>query len=380
MTDRFTEFRPDYAPRLPGDYLRRFLNERGIKIVDFARRTGRPTKAISEIISGKVSITPETAIQFERVLGEGAGFWLALEAKHQLSLARSKEEQAASSKKAMGWAKRFPVSQMLKLGLLDKKPDPSELVDHILRAFGVSSISAWEQHWQKRLDLSRFKQQNHNGIDPLGVAVWLRAAEIRADFIETEPYSEATFRSTLPRLRDLSKQPWPKISNELISLCAKAGVAVAMVPKVPRTGLRGAAYWATKDKAVVVVSDRLGYEANVWFAFFHECCHILEHSKKSVFIDKDNNGTAGRDIEAEADRFSAETIIPGSIVSDFKATFGSKVPRFSSKSLTHFASQHDIDPGLLLVRLQREEVISYKTQLTKIKRRITFNANGRMSV
>lgn len=376
MTERMTEFRPDYAPRLPGEYLRRFLNERGIKIVDFARRTGRPTKAISEIISGKVSITPETAIQFERVLGEGAGFWLALEAKHQLSLARSKEELAGSSKRALDWGKRFPMVEMLKLGLLDKRPDPSQLVDHILKAFGVSSISAWERHWQERLDLSRFKQQNHNGIDPLGVAVWLRGAEIAADRIETAPYSEAAFRSILPQLKALSKQPWQTISDELVTLCATVGVAVALIPSVPRTGLRGAAYWATKDKAVIVLSDRLGYEANVWFAFFHECCHILDHSKKSVFIDKDNNGTAGRDIEADADRFSAETIIPRSVVAEFKETFGSKVPRLSSKALTQFADRHDIDPGLLLVRLQREDIISYKTQLTKIKRRVTFSASA----
>ncbi|MEY8142513.1 HigA family addiction module antitoxin [Falsihalocynthiibacter sp. CO-5D18] len=376
MTERMTEFRPDYAPRLPGEYLRRFLNERGIKIVDFARRTGRPTKAISEIISGKVSITPETAIQFERVLGEGAGFWLALEAKHQLSLARSKEELAGSSKMALDWAKRFPMVEMLKLGLLDKKPDPFELVDHILKAFGVSSIPAWEQHWQERLDLSRFKQQNHNGIDPLGVAVWLRGAEIAADRIETAPYSEAAFRSILPQLKTLSKEPWQTISDELVKLCATVGVAVALIPSVPRTGLRGAAYWATKNKAVIVLSDRLGYEANVWFAFFHECCHILDHSKKSVFIDKDNNGTAGRDIEADADRFSAETIIAGSVVAEFKETFGSNVPKFSSKALTQFANQHDVDPGLLLVRLQREDVISYKTQLAKIKRRIKFNSSS----
>lgn len=70
--------------------------------------------------------------------------------------------------------------EMLKRGLLDKRPDPSQLEDHILKAFGVSSISAWERHWQERLDLSRFKQQNHNAIDPLRVVVWLKGAEIEA--------------------------------------------------------------------------------------------------------------------------------------------------------------------------------------------------------
>jgi len=373
MTTQHNQFRPDYKPRLPGEYLRRILNERGIKIVDFARRTGRPTKAISEIISGKVAITPETAMQFERALGEGAGLWLALEAKHQLSMARSREEKADSKDSAVTWADRFPIGEMLRLKLLDRRPSATERVDRILRAFGVSSISAWEHHWQERLDLSRFKQQNHHKIDPLGVAVWLRCAEVTADRIETFPYSEVKFRSLLSDIRELTLRPWDEISHDLISSCADVGVAVALVPSVAKTGLRGAAYWATKDKAVIVVSDRLKREANVWFSFFHEACHILEHSKKAVFLDEKDTGTGGRDIEKEADRFSAETIIPGMIVDEFKASYGPRVTRITQKAFKDFADRKRVAPGLLLARLQHEDIIPQKTPLAKLKRKVEFS-------
>lgn len=374
MTEGFSSnFSPDYAPRSPGEYLRRFLESRGIKIVDFARRTGRPTKTISEIISGKVAITPETALQFERVLGEGAGFWLALEAKHQLAKVRERETTASNSKDATDWAKNFSIPEMVKLKLLEAKPTGTKLVESVLRAFGVSSMAAWDEHWQKRLDLSRFKQQGHNNIDPYAVAVWLRCAEITADRIETAPYSEVEFRNKLPLLRKLPLERWDDVSEKLIDECAQVGVAVALVPMVAKTGLRGAAYWARKDKAVIIISDRLKREANIWFSFFHEACHILEHSKKAVFIDQEEKGTGGRDIEAEADQFSAETLIPTDVLEAFVSTYGAYVPTMKSSVFKCFAEEHEVAPGLLLMRLQHHKVIPQKTSLVKVKRKVEFS-------
>ena len=366
-------FSPDYAPRVPGEYLRRFLDARGIKIVDFAKRTGRPTKTISEIISGKASITPETALQFERVLGESAGFWLKLEANHQLSKIREKEGSAAQSSDSKTWAKKFALLEMRKLGLLGENPKPADLVDSVLRAFGVSNIPAWNEYWQKRLDLARFKQQEHNPIDPYAVAIWLRCAEIVADGIETAEYSEQRFRQIIPKLRKLSLKPWGDISEGLIEECAKVGVAVALIPMVPKTGLRGAAYWATKDKAVIVISDRLKREPNVWFAFFHEVCHILEHSKKAVFIDGADSGTSERDIEAEADQFSAETLIPNHVLTEFTSTFGEYVPKMRADLFKRFADKYEVSPGLLLTRLQHHKVIPRQTSLAKLMRKVEFS-------
>ena len=57
---------------------------------ELAERTGRPKKTINEIVKGKAAITPETALQFERVLGIPAGFWIAREQNYRESLARGK--------------------------------------------------------------------------------------------------------------------------------------------------------------------------------------------------------------------------------------------------------------------------------------------------
>ncbi len=52
----------------PGETLREILSERSISQADLAGRMGRPQKTISEIMNGKASITPETALELELVL------------------------------------------------------------------------------------------------------------------------------------------------------------------------------------------------------------------------------------------------------------------------------------------------------------------------
>jgi HTH-type transcriptional regulator / antitoxin HigA len=49
-------FRPNYAVA-PGETLRETLETLGMSQAEFADRTGRPKKTISEIITGKAAIT-----------------------------------------------------------------------------------------------------------------------------------------------------------------------------------------------------------------------------------------------------------------------------------------------------------------------------------
>ena len=89
------EFRPDYAVP-PGWLLEERLELREWSQAEFARRCGRSAKLISDIISGKAPIEPETALQFEKVLDLSADIWLNLEAEYQLHLAREREREHAA--------------------------------------------------------------------------------------------------------------------------------------------------------------------------------------------------------------------------------------------------------------------------------------------
>jgi len=75
-------YSPDYAVA-PGETLLETIQALGMNQTDLAARTGTPLKTIDEIIKGKESITPRTALQFERVLGIPATFWNSLERNYR---------------------------------------------------------------------------------------------------------------------------------------------------------------------------------------------------------------------------------------------------------------------------------------------------------
>lgn len=67
-------FNPDYAIH-PGEILNETLGARGISNREFARHCGISSKTVSLIIDGKAPVTPDMAIQFERVLGVSSAIW-----------------------------------------------------------------------------------------------------------------------------------------------------------------------------------------------------------------------------------------------------------------------------------------------------------------
>lgn len=85
MAERYVnEYTPD-SVSLPGETLREVLDERQMTQADLAERMGLPKKTVNEIVQGKAAITPEAALQLERVLGVPADFWNNLEQNYQES-------------------------------------------------------------------------------------------------------------------------------------------------------------------------------------------------------------------------------------------------------------------------------------------------------
>src|SRR5216117_4117994 len=99
-------YSPDYAVP-PGDTLLEVIESLGITQAELAERTGRPKKTINEIIQGKAAITPETALQLERVLGVHASFWNNLERGYREALARNNERPQLAQH--LSWIDSFPL-------------------------------------------------------------------------------------------------------------------------------------------------------------------------------------------------------------------------------------------------------------------------------
>ncbi len=76
-------------PIHPGEILADELNEIGVTASELARQINVPANRVSQILSGKRSITGDTALRLGHWFGTSAQFWLNLQAAYDLELARA---------------------------------------------------------------------------------------------------------------------------------------------------------------------------------------------------------------------------------------------------------------------------------------------------
>jgi addiction module HigA family antidote len=75
----------------PGVILREELETRGLSASGLALKLRVAPQRIQEIVAGKRSITPETALRLGRYFGNEPEFWLSLQATHDLAILRREQ-------------------------------------------------------------------------------------------------------------------------------------------------------------------------------------------------------------------------------------------------------------------------------------------------
>ena len=356
------QYVPDYVSP-PGDVLLETLQERGMTQAELAERMGRPKKTINEIVRGKAAITPETALQLERVLGPPASFWNRYEQLYRQHLAERKEREVLENQ--VEWLQGFPVRAMVERGWIRSCGNELSQLYELLNFFGVASPEQWEKVCKRSLVAFRKARTSQSNVKSL--SAWLRRGEIQAGNIDCEPYESDRFRQTLINIRELTLKPPEEFEPELIRLCASTGVAVTFVPQLPQCGISGATRWLRPDKALLQLSLRYKTDDQLWFTFFHEAGHILLHGKRDVFLEDDDMD--GDDKELEADGFAAKILIPSARMKGFLRT--SRPGHISIDAIESFASDIAIAPGIVVGRLQHDRNLPFRHG-NRLKRRLAW--------
>jgi addiction module HigA family antidote len=344
-------FRPDYAVP-PGKLIEEYLRDNAISARELARRCGRSAKLIVEIMAGKAPVEPETALQLERVTEIDASIWLAFETKYRLQLARELESQKLTEH--LGWGKRFPLKALQDRGFIPQGLNPVEKLRAVLRFFGVGSVDACKARCSDLIEADyRTSGAFESGLEPL--AVWLRIGELRASQIETEPYDRAAFLDALRRIRLLTQCPISEARDRITHECASAGVAFVLEEPVDKVVVSGVSKWLSPRLAMIQQSLRFKKDDHFWFTFFHEAAHILLHSRKGIFIDlAKGSGSADPKLEAEANDWASDFLIPRSALLDFMTEF-----RRTEQEVVDFATRLGIAPGIVVGQLQHRKVIGF---------------------
>ncbi|WP_328914628.1 MULTISPECIES: ImmA/IrrE family metallo-endopeptidase [unclassified Streptomyces] len=340
---------PDYAVP-PGATILEFLEDSSMTQREFAVRADISTKHLNQLTKGLVSLSPDVAEKLEKVTGIRSRFWNRLEADYQSTRQRLQKTRDATIYDK--WCKSLPLRELLKRDQLPEEPsDKASRWEQLLAFFGVSSIEAWVDLYEK--PAAAFRQTKAFEAKVGAVAAWLRLGELAAQAIPCEPFNRAGLNAEIPKLRSLTVLPPEDFGPELVKTCARHGVAVVFVKEITGSRACGATRWTSPSKAIVQLSLRYKSDDQFWFTFFHELGHVLLHGKQDVLVEAEREANPDEPQEVEANDFARDILIPPQYAQ--RLTSLRSIP-----SVRTFAREIGIAPGIVVGRLHHEKKWPHK--------------------
>ena len=352
----------------PGVILEDKLEEMGIGPKEFAIRTGKAEKDISNVLNGKQSITADMAMLFESVTKIPVSFWLNGQRHYDESVARQKRLKIMEE--GIAWAKTFPKKYLLEQGIIKEEVKGADLVEAWLKFFGVASVAAWHTLYNSGELKVAFRISLKTTPNPEAVATWLRMVEIKADELYYLPaYSSEKLSSLLPKIKQILFTYSDDFFAELQTVLAEAGVKLIHVPKVPKAPINGCTRFIN-GHPVVAVTDRYKRYDSFVFTLMHELGHVLLHQKKKdIFLTwegqtgaefiKEHNINA-EDInhkekqEQEANDFANSHLVNDDLEKQLRA-----LAPYTEQNILDFAQEQQLHPSVVVGKLQHLKLLPY---------------------
>ena len=327
----------------PGETIKEQLDDRGMTQKEFADRMDLTPKHISQLINGKVSLTPETAGKLELVFGIPAKFWLKLEASYRDKLIKVERENALDAEKEL--QKKYPYTAMAKEGLVPKTNNPKEKIINLCLFFEVTSLTLLEEKEEVLFPVACRKLANTETSD-YAMRVAVQTAKRASRTIETAPIDLEKLREKLNEIRSLTLSRDMSFMDKLSGILASCGIAIVYLPELKGSFLHGITFHDNK-KIVLGITMRGKYADKFWFSLFHEIAHILLHHIQKGFSITEKH-------EEEANKMSEDLLIPASSLENFY-----RAHDFSKTSIVDFANRIGTSPGIVVGRMQRNSKIGY---------------------
>lgn len=326
----------------PGETIRENMEFLGMNQKELASRLNMTQKHVSNIINGNAPITYDTALKLELVIGPSAQFWMNLETNYQLNKARLEEHEKLEYD--LDVLKEIPYKEMSSFGWVKETQVRTERVFSCRSFFGVAELAKVKDSY----NVAYRKHKQLKEISDFGVLAWLRKAELEGLNIQVEEFNKKELKNLIPKFRELTMKEPSEFYPELERLCSKCGVALVLIPYLPKTYISGATIWRN-NKAILALSVRGKRADGFWFTFFHELAHLINHSNKDFHISYNS------DKEVDADDIASNYLIS-------KVQYRNFVKKYDYKNrsqIINYSNEIGIAPFILLGRLQHEGLVDY---------------------
>jgi HTH-type transcriptional regulator/antitoxin HigA len=335
-----------------GEHLLEALDRRGWTQAEFAEILGRPAQFVSEIIAGKKEITRESASQIGAALGTSPELWLNLQDSFYLW----KQSRDAATQHELDEVRlRARLNELAPLPVLRKRgivtaTSTRGQVEQIKQLFKLDEITD-----EPRLEIAARRGNDDEPLTPTQNA-WLACVERALPRPPKQQHSSEKLESLARHVSRMVREPSGFTS--LPHAYAQVGVRLVYVEAFPSSRLSGASF-LLDDGPVIALSGLRHRLDIVLFTLLHETAHIvrgdLEKHGGAIIDEEDQPHTLGD--EGETDKLAAHWMLPSSIPPP--------PGRISHQWVNRTAEAMGVHPIVIVGRLQRLEVIPWRTTLVK---------------
>jgi HTH-type transcriptional regulator/antitoxin HigA len=304
-------------------------------------------------LAEKLGMKPQQVQRYEATDYMGASLGRLIEISKALSVKASESfegpKQAGGSIFAWSnaddivWA-QLPYKEMIKRKWFDlpRGANPIERVkEYFLHTAGPQFATAFH----------RKKMRSGNVPNEYALLAWqARILERARSKIEAEEIGTFELDDRwLPKLVRLTKRKdGPKRARDLL---ADKGIVLIVERHLSGSYLDGAAMLADGDTPVVGLTLRYDRLDNFWFVLMHELGHVFLHLFDGLRFDffDEEGGNDSDAIEAEADKFALDALIPEELWDQCLSRFA-----LSGEAVKIDADMIGIDPSIIAGRIRKE--------------------------
>lgn len=358
-----------YHPMVPGELIKKALEERDLSQKEFAEAVGVRPSHISEIIKGKRRITISFANKIEDLLGIPSR--LLLDLQISCDILKSKEESNIEEVKASNLLKSF--DQTINIAALLRGTDFSkrnsiEQLKYLKEYYSIDSPEKLNAQFSKLAD-SCFRRSVKKGLDERMIATWVVKA--KAEALKQKPIGIFNIDSQ----REVCSKIATILHNNTNTKVAlkdclnNYGIGFCEVSKMDHASIDG--YSFIKDAIpYIVITGRYNRIDNLAFTVMHELGHIyMNHTtEESQQINIDTRSFEEEDEnqkEIEADKFASNWLISESL---WKLAPGVNVlnPYLIQVKYSEWATKRNLNKWIVLGRLSHETgIYKFKSDNTR---------------
>lgn len=346
----------------PGEFIADELEARGWSQIELAEILNRPARLVSELVSGKRAITPETARGLGAAFGTGPQFWMNLERDYQLSKAVHDDSSVERRARLYGKA---PVKEMIRRGWIQPSPSIDVLEVRVKQFTEIECLDD-----EPLLAHAARKTATYDDIAPSEWAWIFRVRQI-ARSVATHPFSQELLAASIGKLESLLIAP--EEARNVPRILGDCGVRFVIVEKLPQSKIDGVCLWLDDTSPVIGMSMRRDKIDNFWFVLRHEIEHVLRGDcKDGTVIDaalegkRAGTGNELPEMERAANAAASDFCAPATKLDSFMAR---KHPFYYERDVLAFAQIMHRHPGLVVGQMQyRLDNYSYLSKhLVKIR-------------